>query len=184
MRFTLSNFTDSDDRAGEVCELYGSTVLEIPDVVVAKARRIIQRAMTAKLNGATLETLTRIISEFRAYPVNRPCSDPFRLYYDDNDYDCSCTSANVYSDFDCEGSPRIVVEFEVEYCNLYYDDDTDEVTNYGEYDETDYITIDLTREILSKMLFGGDFRDSAAMVFTFNVSSKKDEVNDSEVALA
>lgn len=183
MRFTLSNFTDSDDRACEVCELYDSTVLEIPDIVVAKARRIIQRAMTAKLNGATADTLTRIISEFRAYPVNRPTFDPFQVYYDDGDYDCSCSSANVYADFDCEGNPRIVVDFEVEYCNLYYDDDA-EVTNYGEYDETDYITIDLTREILSKMLVGGDFRDSAAMVFTFNVPAKKDAVNDSEVALA
>lgn len=182
MRFTLSNFTDGEDRAGEVCELYGSTVLEIPDVVVAKARRVIQRAVTAQLNGATADTLTRIISEFRAYPINRR-SDPFQLYYDDSDYDCMCSSANVYSDIDYEGNPRVVVDFEVEYCSLYYDDD-DEVTNYGEYDETDYITIDLTREILSKTLIGGDFRDSAAMVFTFNVPAKKDAVNDSAVALA
>ena len=183
MRFTLSNFTDSDDRTGEVCELYGSTVLEIPDIIVAKARRIIQRAITAQLNGATPDTLTRIISEFRAHPISRRRSDPFQLYYDDSDYDCICSSANVYTDLDYEGNPRVVVDFEVEYCNLYYDED-DEVTNYGEYDETDYITIDLTREILSKMLFGGDFRDSAAMVFTFNVPAKKDAVNDSEVALA
>lgn len=181
MRFTLSNFTDSDDRTGEVCELYGSTVLEIPDVVVAKAKRIIQRAVAAQLNGASSDTLTRIISEFRAYPIRR--SDPFQLYYDDSDYDCICSSANVYADLDYDGSPRIAVDFEVEYCNLYYDDD-DEVTNYGEYDETDYITIDLTREILSKVLLGGDLRDSAAMVFTFNVPAKKDAVNDSEVALA
>ena len=183
MRFTLSNFTDSDDRTGEVCELYGSTVLEIPDIIVAKARRIIQRAITAQLNGATTETVTRIISEFRAHPISRRRSDPFQLYYDDGDYDCICSSANVYADLDYEGSPRVVVDFEVEYCNLYYDED-DEVTNYGEYDETDYITIDLTREILSKALIGGDFRDSAAMVFTFNVPAKEDEVNDSEVALA
>jgi hypothetical protein len=90
----------------------------------------------------------------------------------------------VYTDLDYEGNPRLAVDFEVEYCNLYYDDD-DEVTNYGEYDETDYITIDLTREILSRgLLVGEDFRDSAAMVFTFNVPAKKDVVNDSEVALA
>ena len=182
MRFTLSNFTDSDDRTGEVCELYGSTVLEIPDLVVAKAKRIIQRAITAQLNGATPDTLTRIISEFRAHPIDRRY-DPFQLYYDEDDYDCICSSANVYADFDYDGNPRIVVDFEVEYCNLYYDEG-DEVTNHGEYDETDYITIDLTREILSKVLIGGDFRDSAAMVFTFNVPAKKDEVNDSEVALA
>jgi hypothetical protein len=89
----------------------------------------------------------------------------------------------VYADLDYEGSPRVVAEFEVEYCSLYYDDE-DEVTNQGEYDETDYIIVDLTREILSKSLIGGDLRDSAAMVFTFNVPAKKDEVNDSEVALA
>jgi hypothetical protein len=89
----------------------------------------------------------------------------------------------VYADLDYDGSPRLAVDFEVEYCNLYYDDE-DEVTNYGEYDETDYITIDLTREILSKAVIGGNFRDSAAMVFTFNVPAKKDAVNDSEVALA
>jgi len=89
----------------------------------------------------------------------------------------------VYADLDYEDNPRIVVDFEVEYCNLYYDED-DEVTNYGEYDETDYITIDLTREILRKELIGCDLRDSAAMVFTFNVPAKKDEVNDSEVALS
>lgn len=184
MRFTLSNFTDSEDRAGEVCELYGNTVLEIPDIIVAKARRIIQRAVTAQLNGATADTITRIISEFRAHPISRRRSDPFQLYYDDSDYDCICSSANVYTDLDYEGNPRLAVDFEVEYCNLYYDDD-DEVTNYGEYDETDYITIDLTREILSRgLLVGEDFRDSAAMVFTFNVPAKKDAVNDSEVALA
>lgn len=183
MLFTLSNFTDSDDRTGEVCELYGSTILEIPDIVVAKARRIIQKAVTAQLNGATPDTLTRIISEFRAHPVSRRRSDPFQLYYDDADYDCICSNANVYADIDYEGNPRIAVDFEVEYCNLYYDED-DEVTNYGEYDETDYITIDLTREILSKVLTGGDFRDSAAMVFMFNVKAKEDAVNDSEVAHA
>lgn len=180
MRFTLSNFTDSDDRTGEVCEIYGSTVLEIPDIIVANAKRIIQRAITARLNGATPDTITRIISEFRAHPIRRR-SDPFQLYYDDCDYDCICSSANVYADLDCEDNPRIVVDFEVEYCSLYYDED-DEVTNYGEYDETDYITVDLTREILSKGLIGGDLRDSAAMVFTFNVPAKKDAVNDSEVA--
>lgn len=184
MRFTLSNFTDGDDRAGEVCSLYGSTVLEIPDIVVAKAKRIIQRAMTAQLNGATSDTLTRIISEFRAYTINRHRDDPFGLYYDEDDYDCICSSANMYADLDYEDNPRIVVDFEVEYCSLYYDEDNDEVTNYGEYDETDYITIDLTREILSQVLVGGDLRDSAAMVFTFNVPAKKDAVNDSEVALA
>lgn len=183
MRFTLSNFTDSDDRTGEVCELYGSTVLEIPDIVVAKARRIIQKAVTAQLNGATPDVLTRIISEFRAYPISRRCSDPFQLYYDDSDYDCICSSANVYADIDYDGNPRLAVDFEVEYCNLYYDDD-DEVTNYGEYDETDYITIDLTREILRSVLLGAEFRDSAAMVFTFNVPAKKDAVNDSEAAFA
>lgn len=183
MRFTLSNFTDSDDRTGEICELYGSTVLEIPDIVVAKAKRIIQRATTAQLNGAAPDTLTRIISEFRVHPINRSRSDPFQLYYDDGDYDCICSSAQVYADLDYEDNPRIVVDFEVEYCSLYYDED-DEVTNYGEYDETDYITIDLTREILSKVLIGGDLRDSAAMVFTFNVPAKKDAINDSEVALA
>ena len=182
MRFTLSNFTDSDDRTGEVCELYGSTVLEIPDIIVAKAKRIIQRAVKAQLNGASSDTLTSIISEFRSYSINRRRSDPFELYYDDCDYACICSSANVYADLDYDGSPRLAVDFEVEYCSLYYDED-DEVTNYGEYDETDYITIDLTREILSKAVFGGDFRDSAAMVFTFNVP-KKDAVNDSEVALA
>ena len=181
MRFTLSNFTDSEDRTGEVCELYGSTVLELPDIIVAKAKRIIQRAVTAQLNGASSDTLISILSEFRAYPINRRRSDPFELYYDDSDYDCICSSANVYAELDYEGAPRIAVDFEVEYCNLYYDDE-DEVTNYGEYDETDYITIDLTREILSKALVGGDFRDSAAMVFTFNVPAKKDAVNDSEVA--
>ena len=168
----------SDDRTGEVCELYGSTVLEIPDIIVAKARRIIQRAITAQLNGATPDTLTRIISEFRAYPISRR-ADPFELYYDDSEYDCICSSANVYADLDYDGSPRLAVDFEVEYCSLYYDDD-DEVTNYGEYDETDYITIDLTREVLSKAFLGADFRDSAAMVFTFNVPAKKDAVNDSE----
>lgn len=181
MRFTLSNFTDSDDRTGEVCELYGSTVLELPDIIVAKAKRIIQRAVTAQLNGASSDTLTSILSEFRAYPINRRRDDPFELYYDDSDYDCICSSANVFADLDYDGSPRLAVEFEVEYCSLYYDDE-DEVTNYGEYDETDYITIDLTREILSKALVGGDLRDSAAMVFTFNVPAKKDAVNDSEVA--
>lgn len=183
MRFTLSNFTDNEDRACEVCELRGNTVLEIPDIVVAKARRIIQRAVTAQLNGASSDTLTSIISEFRAYPISRNRSDPFQLCYDDCDYDCICSSANVYADLDYDGSPRLAVDFEVEYCNLYYDDE-DEVTNYGEYDETDYITIDLTREILSKAVIGGNFRDSAAMVFTFNVPAKKDAVNDSEVALA
>ena len=183
MRFTLSNFTDSDDRTGEVCELCGSAVIEIPDIIVAKARRIIQRAVTAQLNGATADTLTRIISEFRSYPISRRRSDPFELYYDDTEYDCICSSANVYIELDYEGSPKVAVDFEVEYCSLYYDDE-DEVTNQGEYDETDYITIDLTREILSKALIGGAFRDSAAMVFTFNVSAKKDAINDSEVALA
>ena len=59
MRFTLSNFTDSEDRTGEVCELYGSTVLEIPDIIVAKAKRIIQRAVTAQLNGASSDTPKR-----------------------------------------------------------------------------------------------------------------------------
>jgi hypothetical protein len=179
MRFTLSNFSDSDDRTGEVCELYGSTILEIPDIIVSKARRIIQRAVKAQLNGASSDTLAGILSEFRAYPISRRRSDPFELYYDDSDYDCICSSANVYADLDYDGSPRLAVDFEVEYCSLYYDDD-DEVTNYGEYDETDYITIDLTREILSKAFLGADFRDSAAMVFTFNVPAKKDEVNDSE----
>lgn len=181
MRFTLSNFTDSEDRTGEVCELYGSTVLELPDIIVAKAKRIIQRAVTAQLNGASSDTLTSILSEFRAYPINRRRSDPFELYYDDSDYDCICSSANVYADLDYDGSPRLAVDFEVEYCSLYYDDE-DEVTNYGEYDETDYITIDLTREILSKALVGGDLRDSAAMVFTFNVPAKKDATHDSEAA--
>jgi hypothetical protein len=183
MRFTLSNFTDSDDRTGEVCELYGSTVLEIPDIIVAKAKRIIQRAVTAQLNGASVDTITRILSEFRAYPINRRRSDPFELYYDDSDYDCICSSANVCADFDHNADPRIIVEFEVEYCSLYYDDE-DEVTNYGEYDETDYIIIDLTREIMSKALVGGDLRDSAAMVFTFNVPAKKDAVNDTAVEIA
>lgn len=184
MRFILSNFTDSEDRAGEVCELYGSTVLEIPDIIVAKARRIIQRAVTAQLNGATTDTLTRIISEFRAYPISRHRATPFDLYYDDSDYDCLCSSANLYTDIDYDGNPRLAVDFEVEYCNLCYDDD-DDVTNYGEYDETDYITVDLTREILRKtLLVGEDFRDSAAMVFTFNVPVKEDAVNDSEATLA
>lgn len=180
MRFTLSNFTDIDDRTGEVCELYGSTVLEIPDVVVAKARRILQRAITAQLNGATVCAIERIISEFRSHPINRR-SEPFQLYYDEGDYDCICRSANVYADIDYDGNPRLAVDFEVEYCSLCYDED-DEVTNYGEYDETDYITIDLTQEILSKSLIRGDFRDSAAMIFTCNVPSKKDAINDSEVA--
>lgn len=180
MRFTLSNFTDNEDRAGEVCELRGNTVLEIPDIVVAKAKRIIQRAITAQLNGASSDVITRIISEFRSYPIRRNRSDPFQLCYDDCDYDCICSSANLCADFDHNADPRIIVEFEVEYCSLYYDEE-DEVTNYGEYDETDYIIIDLTREILSKASIGGDFRDFAAMVFTFNVPAKKDAVNDSEV---
>ena len=86
MRFTLSNFTDSDDRTGEVCELYGSTVLEIPDIVVAKAKRIIQRAVTAQLNGATPDTITRIISEFRAtldhkYPVAKDFENVYDYIY-------------------------------------------------------------------------------------------------------
>ena len=69
-----------DRTGGEVCELYGSTVLEIPDIIVAKARRIIQRAVERHKQRSQLQdTLTRIISEFRAYPINRRRSDPFEL---------------------------------------------------------------------------------------------------------
>lgn len=183
MRFTLSNFTDEDERTGEVCELYGNTTLDIPDIVVSNAKRVLQRALNAHRHSADRDALLRMLSEFRAYSLNRNRSESFQLYYDDSEYDCFCSNAQLYAELDYNDEPKLKVEFEVEYCNLYYDED-DEVTNYGEYDETDYITIDITDEILRKNGIGIDFRDSAAMVFTFNVAKKKDAVNDSEVAYA
>lgn len=169
MRFQLSAFTAPDDRTGDVCEVAGSNIVHIPDLEVVKILLTFKRLKAARSMGASAEELSSIAASYRPYTLESPVD--YTLYYDDSDFDCNCSTATMFIEedrypLDGEDPFYVKLEFDVDYCGILYDDDG-EATNLGEYDDTEYINMDIT-EGLSKL--GKDFvtnglRGSSAMVF-------------------
>lgn len=169
MKFQLSTFTDSDDRTGEVCEVAGSNIVHIPDLEVVKILLTLKRIKEARSTGASPEELSRIAASYRPYTLEYPGG--YTLYYEECDFDCSCSRATILIDEDrypLEGEEPfyVKIEFDVDYCGILYDDDG-EATNIGEYDDIEYIGINITEGLykLGKDLVSNGLRGSSAMVF-------------------
>lgn len=169
MKFQLSTFTDSE-RTGDVCEVAGSNIVYIPDLEVAKILSTLKRLNYVRRMGAPSEELSSIAASYRPYTLDVP-SEGYTLYYDDCDYDCSCSRATMFIEedrysLDGESHFYAKIEFDVAYCEILYDDD-DMATNLGEYDDVEYIGIDITESLsrLCKDLVVNGLRGSAAMVF-------------------
>lgn len=169
MRFQLSAFTNSDDRTGDVCEVAGCNILHIPDLEVVKILLTFKRIKEARSAGASPEELSSIAASYRPYALESPGG--YTLYYDECDYDCSCSRATMFIEedrypLDGEDPFYVKIEFDVDYCGILYDDE-DEATNLGEYDDTEYINIDITEGLsrLGKDLVTNGLRGSSAMVF-------------------
>lgn len=169
MRFQLSTFTDPDDRTGDVCEVAGSNIVHIPDLEVVKILLTLKRLRAARSMGVPAEELSSIAASYRPYTLEPPRD--YRLYYEECDYDCSCSRATMFIEedrhpLDGEDPFYVKLEFDVDYCGILYDDD-DEATNLGEYDDTEYISIDITEGLskLGKDLVSNGLRGSSAMVF-------------------
>lgn len=170
MRFQLSAFTNSDDRTGDVCAVAGCNIVHIPDLEIVKILLTLKRIKEARSRGVSSEELSRIAASYRPYTLEAPPAG-YTLYYDDCYYDCSCSRATMFVEedqypLDGEDPFYAKIEFDVDYCGILYDDEN-EATNLGEYDDTEYINIDIT-EGLSEL--GKDFvinglRGSSAMVF-------------------
>lgn len=169
MRLQLNICSEEDDRTGDVCEIAGRNIISIPDQEVVRALLTLKRIKYARSMGASEEELDRIASSYWPYTLEAPPRGYYTLYYDDCAYDCNCTVATIRIAKDCSPSDEpfyVKLEFDVDYCELSYNDD-DEVTNIGEYDEVEQISLDITKALskLGNKLVSKGLRGSSAIVF-------------------